>query len=170
MTKHLSASCFTAKRLPGRDARIDRARKIPHDDQKSSPHNDQPSFLRGADLIFIDARMMSSFNKFGQFLRQTVPWTCRGCLRRQTLPPRCNTFTTKPIRPIAKNKRRRRLAIITSGLAVSAVGVTISDDAKHGITAAQRSARVVSTLFLNINEYAHFKDLDSAQRLTDLSM
>jgi len=144
--------------------------KSPHGDQKSPPQNDQPGFLRGADLIFIDACMMSSFNNFGQFLRQTVLWTCRGCLRRQTLPPRCNTFTTKPIRPIAKNKRRRRLVIITSGLAVSAAGVTVSDDAKHGITAAQRSARVVSTLFLNINEYAHFKDLDWAQRLTGFCM
>jgi hypothetical protein len=30
--------------------------------------------------------------------------------------------------------------------------VTVSDDAKHGVTAVKRSSRVVSTLFININE------------------
>ncbi|KAF2794350.1 ABC1 kinase family protein [Melanomma pulvis-pyrius CBS 109.77] len=97
--------------------------------------------------------MMSGFNIISPFLRRTAPWTCRACLRRQALTPQRNTFATKPTEPIAKIKRRRRLAIASGGLAISAAVVTVNDDAKHAVTAVQRSSRVVSTLFININDY-----------------
>lgn len=54
-----------------------------------------------------------------------------------------------------KSKRRRRIGIAAGGLVLGAGLVTINDDAKHAFTAVQRSARVVDTLFRNINEYVH---------------
>ncbi|KAF2704810.1 ABC1-domain-containing protein [Pleomassaria siparia CBS 279.74] len=101
--------------------------------------------------------MMSTCSVFNPFLRRPAPWTCRGCLRRQALPPppQRNAFATRATRPIKslpKNKRRRRIAI-ASGVALSATVVTVSDDAKHAVTAVQRSGRVVSTLFTNVFDY-----------------
>jgi aarF domain-containing kinase len=31
----------------------------------------------------------------------------------------------------------------------------VNEDAKHAVTAVQRSGRVATTLFVNINEYVH---------------
>jgi aarF domain-containing kinase len=53
------------------------------------------------------------------------------------------------------SKRRRRLLIAGSGLAIGAGVVTINDDAKHAYVAAQRSYRVAATLVLNIREYVN---------------
>jgi len=41
---------------------------------------------------------------------------------------------------------------VGGGLTVVAVAVTINDDARHAYIAAQRSSRVLSTLFVNIKE------------------
>lgn len=101
--------------------------------------------------------IMSSFNAFSPFLRRAVPWTCRACARRQIVPPQPyrSAFATKAnhaTKPIAKNKRRRRLLIAGGGLTIGAALVTINDDAKHAYTAVQRSSRVATTLYLNIKE------------------
>lgn len=101
---------------------------------------------------------MSAFSAFSPLIRRTVPWTCRACLRKQALPQQRNAFATKQnpaTKPIAKNKGRRNIAVAGGGLAITAAVVTVSDDAKHAVTAVQRSSRVVSTLFINIKEYAH---------------
>ncbi|KAH8730038.1 hypothetical protein GQ44DRAFT_607685 [Phaeosphaeriaceae sp. PMI808] len=59
------------------------------------------------------------------------------------------------------SKRRRRLAIAAGGaLAIGATVVTINDDAKHAYTAAQRSYRVLTTLYLNIKDYRKVLKLD----------
>lgn len=53
-----------------------------------------------------------------------------------------------------KSKRRKRLAIAAGALTIGAAAVvTVNDDAKHAYTAAQRSYRVLATLYLNIKEY-----------------
>jgi hypothetical protein len=59
------------------------------------------------------------------------------------------------VKDFPKNKRRRRIGIAAGGFVLGAGLVTINDDAKHAYTAVQRSARVVDTLFRNINEYAN---------------
>lgn len=41
-----------------------------------------------------------------------------------------------------------------AGLGIAATAVAFNDDAKHIAGAAQRTGRVVGTLFVNINEYA----------------
>jgi aarF domain-containing kinase len=102
--------------------------------------------------------MMSGFSVFSPLLRRSVPWTCRGCLQRQALPQQRTAFATKPPRPTnptSKTKRKRGLIIASGGLVTAGTLVTVSDDAKHGVTAVKRSGRVVSTLFININEYAY---------------
>ncbi|KAF2872475.1 hypothetical protein BDV95DRAFT_491620 [Massariosphaeria phaeospora] len=67
-----------------------------------------------------------------------------------------NTFATKANQTtgqISKPKWRRRFLIAGGGLVTAAAAVTVSDDAQHLVTAVQRSSRVVSTLFININDY-----------------
>lgn len=50
-------------------------------------------------------------------------------------------------------KKRRVLYTSAAGLGIAATAVAFNDDAKHIAGAAQRTGRVVSTLFVNINEY-----------------
>lgn len=54
-----------------------------------------------------------------------------------------------------KNKRRRRilLASTAGGGVIVGAAATLTDEAKYIGNAAQRTGRVVSTLFININEY-----------------
>ncbi|ORY12239.1 ABC1 family-domain-containing protein [Clohesyomyces aquaticus] len=98
---------------------------------------------------------MSGFNIVSPFLRrQASPWTCRACLRKQILPPQRNTFATKITNGPVKSRRRRRLLLATGGgVTIGSLAVTVNDDAKHAVTAVQRSSRVVSTLFICINDY-----------------
>ncbi|KAF1940767.1 ABC1-domain-containing protein [Clathrospora elynae] len=109
--------------------------------------------------------MMSTFSAVSPFLRRT--WTCRACLRSQrpTIPQRltqpsaafaskAGTATNAAVKAAGKSsKRRRRLLIAGSGLAIGAGVVTINDDAKHAYVAAQRSYRVLATLVFNIKAY-----------------
>jgi aarF domain-containing kinase len=52
-----------------------------------------------------------------------------------------------------QGKQRRVILAATTGGALGAAAVTFADDVKHGYEAAERTGRVVSTLFVNINEY-----------------
>lgn len=99
-------------------------------------------------------RIMSGLSFFPSIIRRSIPWTCRACLRRQALPQQRRTFATKPpTHPTTQNKRRRRILLASSGLGFTAAAITFNEDAKHAYTAVQRSSRVVTTLFININEY-----------------
>jgi aarF domain-containing kinase len=103
-------------------------------------------------------------------LRRT-PWTCRSCLRGRNSTPwrRWNQTAggeeqqgrswssgsgSRSKNNSNKNKRRRILLASTAGAgsAVAATAVAFNDEAKYVVNAAQRSGRVVSTLFININE------------------
>ncbi|KAF2418789.1 ABC1 family protein [Tothia fuscella] len=89
------------------------------------------------------------------------PWTCRTCIQRSTtaktsFPNWKATYATQTIRNAVKPKKKRRrvlLATAGGGTAVLAGVVAVSDDAKHIARAAQRTGRVVSTLFVCINDY-----------------
>ncbi|KAF2204787.1 ABC1-domain-containing protein [Delitschia confertaspora ATCC 74209] len=127
---------------------------------------------------------MSALNLFAPLLRRgfasATPWTCRACLRRQALPQR-NAFATKPSTPtfsqttpssqtIPKSKRRgRRILLATGGaLGLGGAAVTFNEDAKHGVTAVQRSSRVIGTLFINIKDYRDTLAKDKEANYNDL--
>ena len=44
------------------------------------------------------------------------------------------------------------MLLAAGGLGIGTTAVAINEDAKHAFTAARRSGRVVSTLFVNIKE------------------
>ncbi|KAF2184443.1 ABC1-domain-containing protein [Zopfia rhizophila CBS 207.26] len=112
---------------------------------------------------------MSGFNFFSPFLRRTVPWTCRACLRRQALRPQRNTFATKQnTKTVPKSRRRRRILLASGGLGITSAAVALNEDAKHAFTAAQRSSRVVSTLFICINDYRTTLKRDEEEDYEDL--
>ncbi|KAF2690766.1 ABC1-domain-containing protein [Lentithecium fluviatile CBS 122367] len=99
---------------------------------------------------------MNSFYPLSPLLRRAVPWTCRTCQRSRTIPPRRNTFATRAqVTSKATLRRRRRLLLTGSGLGISAAVIAVNEDAKHAYIAAERSGRVVSTLFVNIKDYRH---------------
>jgi hypothetical protein len=82
-----------------------------------------------------------------------APWTCRTCLQqRHTFASTARRLESNATRPSSSNKRRRRLLVLGGGIALGAAVVTLSDDAGHAFSAAQRTYRVAATLALNIKE------------------
>jgi len=55
--------------------------------------------------------------------------------------------------PQQPKKRRNGLYILGGSVLAGSAVVGVSDDAKHVVAAAQRSGRVVGTLFFCMNEY-----------------
>jgi hypothetical protein len=81
-----------------------------------------------------------------------LPWTCRTCIRSRA-PQTPRNFFYSTVRNAPKPKSRRRVAIATfAGLGIVGTAVAVSDEGKHFVRATQRSARVVKTLALCINE------------------
>lgn len=82
-----------------------------------------------------------------------TPWTCRTCLQqRHTFASTARRLEGNTTRPPFTNKRRRRLLVLGGGIALGAAVVSLSDDARHAFSAAQRTYRVAATLALNIKE------------------
>ncbi|KAF2275141.1 ABC1 family protein [Westerdykella ornata] len=104
---------------------------------------------------------MSSFSSFPSlFARRTGPWTCRACLRRQAIPQHRSGFATNTIpegatksTAVPRSKHRRRIVIAAGAGGIAAAAVIFNDEARHAFTAVQRSGRVLSTLFICINDY-----------------
>lgn len=97
--------------------------------------------------------------------RQTPTWVCRRCANqtfKTTRPPRWyatqgTAFTSNPVASTASipktkksNKGLVTLAIV-GGL--GALGYAYKDEIRHGYLAAERSARVVNTLYRCIRDY-----------------
>lgn len=71
------------------------------------------------------------------------------------------------IPPTSTPTRGRRALYIAGGLLILGGGaVSVSDEARHLYRAAQRSGRVVSTLYLCMQEYAHMLELIETYMLT----
>ncbi|KAF2742485.1 ABC1 kinase family protein [Sporormia fimetaria CBS 119925] len=99
---------------------------------------------------------MSSSRALAPLFRRPTAWTCRACLHRQTPPsPQFATKATPPtpLKPAPKKKQRRRIVAAAAVGTLAGVAFVYSDEVKHAATAVQRSGRVVSTLFININDY-----------------
>lgn len=88
---------------------------------------------------------------------QSSSWTCLRCLQRWRASRHCalriNRFTSRTTEVrIPKSSRRTLLLAAVGGTAGASVMVGLSDDLKHGYTAARRSGRVLTTLLVCINE------------------
>ena len=81
-------------------------------------------------------------------------WICCRCSK-------ASTFTTRSQRaPFSSNTPRtrsrlgvRRVVVFAAAGGIGAGALAFTDDIKHGYAAVERSGRVVSTLFICINEY-----------------
>lgn len=97
-------------------------------------------------------------------LARTVPraargiWTCRQCLQstgskigNQTrgYAKRSNTSGNTSFK---STKSKRRVYVAAAGGALGVTALTFTDDLNHAYGAAERTGRVVSTLFVCINE------------------
>lgn len=83
-------------------------------------------------------------------------------------PLRRYASEASPARP---KKRRTGLYILGGSVLAGTATVSVSDDAKHIVQAAQRSGRVVGTLFLCINEYVYrFPDGSLGRQLSDAAI
>ncbi|KAF2004833.1 ABC1 kinase family protein [Amniculicola lignicola CBS 123094] len=113
---------------------------------------------------------MLGFKLFSPFLQRVSPWTCGACLRRQTVQQQQYSYATKaiPAKQALKSRRRRRLLLAGGGIGVTSAIVAVNDDAKHAFAAAQRSGRVVSTLFVCINDYRNTIKRESEEDYTEL--
>lgn len=103
--------------------------------------------MRGASSCSSLARRTAAIPRPAQ-------WTCRTCLQsqRHTYASTAGRLDAGATRPPFKSKRRRRLLVLGGGIALGAAVVTLSDDAMHAFSAAQRTYRVAATLALNIKE------------------
>ena len=89
-------------------------------------------------------------------LGRTTAWTCRKCtVQAQTrfrAKKQLNGFATRAKR-IPRPKKRTGIILTASGGTLGLAAVGFTDDVKHAYEAAERTGRVVSALFVNINEY-----------------
>ncbi|EER26132.1 hypothetical protein D8B26_003531 [Coccidioides posadasii str. Silveira] len=95
---------------------------------------------------------------------QTIPWTCRRCLRQKqklihSTDARGNystaVFRTKASSSGGSHKKRPRRALkyAAAGGTLGATALAFSDDIKHGYNAAERTGRVITALAVCINDY-----------------
>lgn len=85
-------------------------------------------------------------------------WTCPQCRSSpiQTEARRCYSRSRqpRPIRLIRNTKSVNRIYLAVAGLGVAGSSYLLRDDIKHWYNAVARSGRVVSTLYVNIQEWA----------------
>lgn len=90
----------------------------------------------------------------GTLLAHRASWLCRQCLGEQRKAPlQSASYTTKARRiRIAKGSGRG----IIVAVAIASLGAgsyfAVTDGAKHSMVAIQRTGRVLSTLFICVNE------------------
>ena len=101
---------------------------------------------------------MKPLNIASVFARSSpiAPWTCTRCTLRSQTPRQLRGYATKgnytpPKPPRSKRKGRIVFAATTGTLAASAFA--FQDNVKHAYKAAERTGRVASALFVNINDY-----------------
>lgn len=96
---------------------------------------------------------MKAFSIF-KMLAQTSARPCRSIvqqsrrIRHETARPRL--YSTA--RTVPKGKRSRGVIYAAVGAATGIAAIPFAGDVKHGYHAIERSGRVVSALFVNINE------------------
>lgn len=99
--------------------------------------------------------MNSVINSASAFARP-VAWTCRKCVlqtrgQRDTFQRSARYMST--FKPILKSRRKGVAVLAATGGALGLGSLAFTDDLQHGYHLLERSGRVVSTLYLCINEY-----------------
>jgi len=87
-------------------------------------------------------------------------WTCRRCASKQATQKSVRGYASKASNGNYGNSRsngsRKNRRIVLAATATGGIGASVlafGDDLKHTYGAAERSGRVASTLFANVNEY-----------------
>ena len=96
---------------------------------------------------------MRALNPFTLFPHIT-PGTCRRCLGKQYFTfPNVAGFSTKTAK--GRGRRRKKAPVVLTAAAgtLGAGTLFFTDDLKHGYAAVERSARVLSTLAVCMNEF-----------------
>jgi len=94
-------------------------------------------------------------------LARPGPWTCHRCTQAQTISravKQSRGFASRAgytgrAGQIPRPKRRGKILFAAAGGALGVSALAFGDDVRHAYEAAERSGRVASTLFVNINEY-----------------
>jgi hypothetical protein len=88
--------------------------------------------------------------------RGRATWTCSRCKHAKPtlLDNPCRTFRSRAGRPVRILRPRKAVYWAAAGGSLGGSLLFFGDDIKHGWHAAERTGRVVSTLAVNINEYA----------------
>ncbi|KAG9243998.1 ABC1 family protein-like protein [Calycina marina] len=101
---------------------------------------------------------MKAFS-FATFAKPSL-WTCSSYIRQSSTPLRAIRNTARKrgygtrsriFRP--KSKGKIIVAAMGAAVSVGTLAVGFGDDVRHAYEAAERSGRVASTLFVNINDY-----------------
>lgn len=89
------------------------------------------------------------------FLGRTSAWKTGPCRKTTTLDAPRRAFSTpgRPPKPLDKKRKWRVAQLTAAGGTLTASAAFFSDEIKHGYNAAERSARVLSTLAVCVNEY-----------------
>jgi len=86
------------------------------------------------------------------------PWTCRTCLQKGRKAGTAKQliqearYSTRPNWNQQRPRRRGVYIAAAGGTALGVTGLAFTDDVRHAYEAVGRTGRVVSTLFLCINE------------------
>jgi hypothetical protein len=88
------------------------------------------------------------------FLGRNSAWKYAQCRRTTIGDAQRRAFSTpgQPLRIFDKRRKRRAVQLAAAGT-LTASAAFLSDEIKHGYNAAERSARVMSTLAVCVNEY-----------------
>ena len=84
----------------------------------------------------------------------STPWKCQNRFPNGPFSiPRSNGFASRAGKRYGRSNQQRRNALVAAGTGGAGAGAFLfADDAKHYYQAAERSGRVVSTLYACINE------------------
>ncbi|KAL9121754.1 MAG: hypothetical protein Q9187_001694 [Circinaria calcarea] len=97
---------------------------------------------------------MKPFRSTGLFA-STTSWTCRRCLQKPRKTPLDAWRSTSSTAKGSGNRRRKKGPVVLSAATGTLAAGTLlfTDNVKHGYAAVERTARVVSTLAVCINDY-----------------
>lgn len=104
--------------------------------------------------------------------RGRATWTCSRCKNaKPTLfDSTSRTLSSRAARPVRILRPRKAVYWAAAGGSLGGSLLFFGDDIKHGWRAAERTGRVVTTLAVNINEYAKKDRLLRSHELTTVTL
>ena len=97
------------------------------------------------------SQLRMRLNVFGR----NFGWNCTQCPRTKIHDAQRRALSTpgQPIRLFDKKRKERAVQLAAAGSALTVSAALLSDEIKHGYNAVERTARVMSTLAVCVNEY-----------------